>query len=130
MAYTVKLKNQAGIDMKYSDVENVTIPLASGSENAIFTARYNVVKPIAAYITYDGGDYASNGVDYMCRISTGDTGKNVPNQVLVTIGGEMVSVGSVYTYTKLTATEAFVKVNGSHITGDIRIVAEAVTPSA
>lgn len=127
MAYTVKLKNQAGIEVNYNNVENVTIPLASGSGNAVFTARYDVTKIASAYITYDGGDNASNGVDYMCRISTGSTGKYVPDDATVKIGGKAATRNVGYVYTKLSNTEAVVSVRGSYITGAVELLAEAVT---
>ena len=129
MSYTVKLKNQTGTEVNYSAIEQVTIPLANGTGNATFVARYGVTKLIAAYITYDGGDYASNGVDYMCRISTGSTGKHVPNSIKVTIDNKDATASVAYVYTKLSDTEAVVKVNGSYITGAVGITAEAVTPS-
>jgi hypothetical protein len=124
MPYTVKLKNQSGEEVNYSSVEQVAVPLASGTGNAYFMARYAVTKAVSANITYYGGDYAANGVDYMCRISTGSTGKNVPESVTVKIGGAAVA-NDAYVYTKISSTEAVVKVNGSYITGDINIAAEA-----
>lgn len=127
MAYTVKLKNQAGIDVNYSDVETVTIPLASGNGNAAFFARYGVTKNAAVSITYDGGDYAANGVDYLCVISTGSTGKKVPNSIEVKIGGNIATENLAYTYSKLTDTIATVKVVGQYITGDIVLTAVAVS---
>lgn len=127
MPYTVKLKNQAGVDVNYSDIETVTIPLASGSGNAAFMARYGVTKLAAASITYNGGDYAANGVDYICVITTGNTGKLVPNAIKVTIGGKTAQVDLAYTYLKLTNTISAVRVEGSYITGDIVIEATAVT---
>jgi hypothetical protein len=130
MPYTVKLKNQAGIEVNYSDIENVTIPLASGSGNATFMARYGVTKYASSNLTYDGGEYTANGVDYMCRMSTGSTGKYVPDSIKVKIGGTEAVAGLAYVYTKLTNLEAIVKVNGSYITGAIEIEAMAVTPKA
>ncbi len=127
MPYTVKLKNQSGEEVNYSSVEQVAVPLASGTGNAYFTARYAVVNTVSANITYYGGDYAANGVDYMCRISTGSTGKNVPASITVKIGGA-VAANDAYVYTKISSTEAVVLVNGSHITGDLNIAAEALTP--
>ena len=127
MAYTVKLKNQAGIEVNYSDIENVTIPLASGSGNATFMARYGVTKYASANITYDGGEYAANGVDYMCRISTGSTGKHVPDSIIVKIGGTEATANLAYVYTKLTNIESVVRINGSYITGEIEIEAYAKT---
>lgn len=128
MPYTVKLKNQAGVDVNYSDVETVTIPLASGSGNAAFMARYGVTKLAAASITYNGGDYAANGVDYICLITTGTTGKRVPDSVTINIGGKVATVGLAYTYAKLTDTHAVIKVAGDYVTGNIEITAVAVTP--
>ena len=85
MAYTVKLKNQAGIDVNYSDIETVTIPLASGSGNAAFFARYSVTKSYSTGITYNGGDYASNGVDYLCVITTTVDGYKVPESTGISV---------------------------------------------
>ena len=124
MPYTVKLKNQSGEEVNYSSVEQVAVPLASGTGNAYFMARYAVVKAVSANITYYGGDYAANGVDYMCHISTGTTGKNVPASITVKIGG-VAAANDAYVYTQISSTEAVVKVNGSYITGDINIAAEA-----
>ena len=128
MPYTVKLKNQSGEEVNYSSIEQVSIPLASGTGNAYFMARYAVSKTASANITYNGGDYAANSVDYVCRISTGSTGKHVPASVTVKIGGN-AAANNAYAYTKITDTEAVVKVIGSYITGDINITANAVTPS-
>jgi hypothetical protein len=89
-------------------------------------AAYSVSKTTAANITYDGGDTAAHSVDYMCRISTGSTGKSVPTNISIAIGGSVVTAGTAYTYTKLSSTEAIVKVKGSYITGDITIIATAV----
>ena len=129
MAYTVKLKNQAGTEVKYSGIEQLSLPLASGNGTAPFMARYSVTKYASASITYDGGDYASNSVDYMCRISTGSTGKVVPASITVKIDGDVATANVEYVYTKLSNTDAIVKVNGSHITGTIEIEAVAATPS-
>lgn len=127
MAYTVKLKNQAGIDVNYSDVETVTIPLASGSGNAAFFARYGVTKNAAVSITYSGGDYAANNVDYLCVISTGSTGKKVPGSITVKIGDKDATLNVAYTYSVLTDTIAVVKVVGQYITGDIVLTAVAAS---
>lgn len=129
MGYSVKLKNKVGTEVNYGEIEQVTIPLASGKGNVTFAARYGVTRYTSANITYVGGDTATNSVDYMCLISTGSTGKHVPNSIVVKVGGNVVAVDSAYTYTKLSDTEAIVKVNGSNITGDIEIEAVAVTPS-
>ena len=129
MPYTIKLKNQSGEEVNYSSIEQLAVPLASGTDNAFFMARYGVTKPVSVNVTYYGGDYAANGVDYMCRISTGSTGMYVPSTVTVKIGGEVASVGTGYDYVKISDTEAIVKVNGAYITGDIYLLAEAVTPS-
>lgn len=126
MAYTVKLKNQTGTEVIYSSVEQVALPLSSGAGNATFLASYAVSKTASAYITYDGGDMAAHDVDYMCRISTGSTGKTVPTSISVNIGGSVATAGTAYTYTKLSDTEAVVKVKGSYITGAITITAVAV----
>lgn len=125
MAYSVKLKNQSGTDVNYNAIEQVTIPLASGTGYAIFTARYGVSKTISRGISYVGGDTASNGVDYMCRI-TATGGAKVPNDVTIKIGDVEVEEALVYSYTKLTDTEAIVKINGTYITGLVTITAEAV----
>ena len=125
MPYTVKLKDQTGTEVTYSAIEQVSIPLASGSGNATFTARYSVAKTASANITYDGGDYASNGVDCLCRISTGSTGKGVPSSITVKINNKEVKAGEAYVYTKVSTSEAFVKVLGSYITGDVVIQAVA-----
>ena len=127
MARTVKLKNQAGLEVTYSNIEQVTIPLASGNGNATFVAEYHVSKVASTYITYIGGGYAANTVDYMCRISTGTTGKKVPDSVTLKIGESVATSGTHYTYTKLSDSEAVVSVLGAHITGDIVIEAVAVT---
>ena len=129
MPYTVKLKNQSGEEVNYSSVEQIAIPLVSGTGNAYFMARYSVNKSASANITYDGGDHAANGVDYMCRISTGSTGKHVPTSIEVKIDGKTATASTAYVYTKISNTEAVVKVNGSYITGTVYISAEAVTPS-
>lgn len=129
MPYTVKLKNQTGAEIPYSFIEQLAVPLASGAGNAVFVARYEVTKTLSTNITYEGGDFAAHGIDYMCRISTGSTGKNVPASILVTVGGNEINVGTGYTYTKLSDTEAFVKINGESITGNVTIVAVAVAPS-
>ena len=126
MSYTVKLKNQTGTEVNYSAIEQVAIPLANGTGNATFVAKYGVTKYASAYITYDGGDTAGNGVDYMCRISTGSTGKNVPDSVTLTIDGNNATANVGYVYTKVSNTEAIVKVNGSYITGAIGLTAVAV----
>ena len=128
MPYTVKLKNQSGEEVNYSSIEQVAIPLASGTDNAYFMARYTVEKVVSANVTYDGGNNAANGVDYMCRISTGTSGKHLPSALTVKIGGTLASVGVAYDYTKISNTEATVKVKGEYITGDLYILAEAVTP--
>lgn len=130
MPYTVKLKNQAGIDVNYSDIEIATIPLASGSGNAAFVARYGVTKLAAANITYNGGDYAAHSVGYICLITTGATGKHVPDKVTIKIGDRVATENLAYTYAKLTDTHAVIKVVGDYITGNIEITAVAVTPSA
>jgi hypothetical protein len=129
MAYTVKLKNQAGIDVNYSDVETVTIPFASGSGNAVFSARYGVTKNAAARIAYNGGDHAANGVDYICVISTNVEGYKVPDStgITVKIGGKDATVNLAWTYSKLSDTIAVVKVVGQYITGDIALTAVAVS---
>ena len=129
MAYTVKLKNQAGIDVNYSDVETVTIPLASGSGNAAFFARYGVTKNAAARIEYNGGDHAANGVDYLCVISTNTDGWKVPEStdITVKIGDKDAEVNLAWTYYRLTDTIAVVRIAGQYITGDISLTAVAVT---
>lgn len=127
MAYTVKLKNQAGIDVNYSDIETLTIPMASGSGNAVFMARYAVTKYAASNITYNGGDYAANGVDYLCVITTGETGKLVPDKIKVTIGGNTAEANLAYSYSKMTGNYSVVRVNGAYVTGDIVVEAVAVT---
>ena len=129
MPYNVKLKNQAGEEIVYSGIEQLAIPREMGTENAFFMARYNVTKPASANITYYGGDTAANSVDYMCRISTGATGKHVPTSISVKIDGKEATANVAYVYTKISNTEATVKVNGAYITGAITILAEAVTPS-
>ena len=126
MAYNVKLKNQTGTEVNYEAIEQVTIPLSSGMGNATFVARYDVTKVASAYITYYGGDTAGNGVDYTCCISTGGTGKNVPDSITLTIGGKDATANVAYVYTKVSNTEAVVKVNGSYITGAIGLTAVAV----
>lgn len=130
MAYTVKLKNQNGEEVNYNSIEQVSIPHASGTENVLFVATYDVTKIASLNITYDGGDKdanvkAANGVDYMCRISTGNTGKNVPDSITVNIGDSKATANEAYVYTKVSDTEAIVRVKGSYITGDITISAEA-----
>ena len=127
MAYTVKLKDQTGTEVAYSAIEQVSIPLASGSGNATFTARYEVMKAASANITYDGGDYASNGVDYICSISTGNTGKSVPDSITVRVNGQEIPTVEAYIYTKLSNSEAYVKIFGAYITGDITIAVAALT---
>ncbi len=126
MAYSVKLKNQTGTEVPYGSIEQVAIPLSSGSGNVTFLAAYTVSKTAVANITYDGGDTAANSVDYMCRISTGSTGKTVPTSISVSIGGSVATAGTAYTYTKLSSTEAIVKVKGSYITGAVTISANPV----
>lgn len=128
MPYTVKLKNQSGEEVNYSEIEQLAIPLASGTDNAFFMARYNVTKANSPYINYDGGNYAANKVDYLCRVSSG-SGKHVPTNVTVKINGQTAANGNAYVYTRLTDTEAIIKLNGTHIIGDVYILAEAVTPS-
>ena len=128
MPYTVKLKNQSGEEVNYSSVEQIAVPLASGTGNAHFMARYEVIKPASANITYYGGDAATYGVDYMCRISTGATGKRVPTSIEVKIDGQVITANFGYVYTKITDTEAVVQINGSYIIGNVYILAEAVTP--
>ena len=127
MAYSVKLKNQSGTDVTYGAIEQVTIPLSTGTGNALFTARYNVTKndgSLEKMISYSGGDYASNGVDYMCRISIPE---DAPASVQGGIGeGEgTVLIGGVepspdaYEYKQITNSEAILKIKGEYITGDI-----------
>ena len=129
MAYTVKLKNQAGIDVNYSDIETVTIPLASGSGNAAFFARYSVTKSYSTGITYNGGDYASNGVDYLCVITTTVDGYKVPEStgISVKINGNDAEVNLAWQYYKLSDKVAAIKIVGQYITGDIVLSAEAAT---
>lgn len=126
MPYTVKLKDQTGTEITYSAIEQVSVPLASGSGNATFSARYNVVKVAASNITYDGGNYATHDTDYLCRISTGSTGKSVPSSISVKADGKELVSGEGYVYTKLSSSEAYVKIVGSYITGNIEIGAVAV----
>ena len=121
MSYTVKLKDQTGTEVTYSAIEQVTIPLASGGGNAIFTAQYNVSKIAATNIEYDGGAYASHDVDYLCRISTGSSGKSLADSITVKVSGNELAKGEGYEYTKLSSSEAFVKIVGSYITGNIEI---------
>ena len=128
MGYTVKLKNKVGTEVNYSEIEQVTVPLASGIGNATFVARYNVTRYTSANITYDGGDTATNSVDYMCRITTGATGNHVPDKITVKVGGKEATESVAYVYTKLSNTDAVVKVNGSYISGDIEIEAVAAIP--
>ena len=129
MGHAVKLKNKVGIEVNYSAIEQVNIPLTSGKGNATFVARYNVTRYASANITYVGGDSASNGTDYTCLISTNSTDKHAPDSIIVKVGGNEISAGSAYEYMKLSDTEALVKINGSYITGDIEIEAVAVVPS-
>lgn len=129
MGYTVKLKNKVGTEVNYSSIEQVNLPLASGGGNATFMARYNVTKYASANISYVGGDSATNSTDYVCLLSTASTGKHVPDGIKLKIGNSEVVEGVTYVYTKLSDTEAIVKINGSYITGDIEIEAVAVTPS-
>jgi hypothetical protein len=131
MAYSVKLKNQEGTEINYSNVEQVSIPLASGNGDATFMARYDVGKYVSTNIDYDGGKHACNGVDYLCRIFiTGTTARNVPDSITVRIGSTEATANVAYVYTKLTDTQAVVKIHGACITGAIEIEAVAVTPSA
>ena len=121
MSYTVKLKDQTGTEVTYSAIEQVTIPLASGSGNATFTAQYNVSKVSVANVEYDGGGYAANGADYLCRISTGSSGKSLADSITVKVSGNELTKSEGYEYTKLSSSEAFVKIIGSYITGNIEI---------
>ena len=125
MAYTIKLKNQSGTEVTYNAVEQVAIPLSAGNGNAFFMARYGVSKTSSSNIAYEGGATAAHGVDYICRISRGSTSYKVPTNVSITIGGNVATANVAYTYTRISDAEAFVKINGTHITGDISITATA-----
>lgn len=125
MPYTIKLKNQTGTEVTYNSVEQVAIPLASGSGNATFMARYDVTKETSTNITYYGGSKAAHGIDYLCRISSGSSGKVVADSISVSIGGSVATVGKAYEYTKLSNSEAIVKINGTYITGAVSIKATA-----
>ena len=127
MAYSVKLKNQMGTEVTYSSIEKVTIPLSAGTGDATFVAKYFVTKTPSPGITYIGGGSVANSVDYMCRISTGTTGKKVPTSITVKVGGTLLAGGTHYTYTRLSDTEASVGILGASITGDIVIEAVAVS---
>ena len=119
MAYNIKLKNQIGTEVNYASVEQVNIPLSSGTGEATFLAKYKVTKTAKANITYIGGDAAAYGVDYMCRI----TGSAVADSVTVSVGGATAAQNTAYTYVKVSDTEAYVVVNGSFVTGDLVITA-------
>ena len=127
MAYSVKLKNQMGTEVIYNSIEKVTIPLSAGTGDATFVARYYVTKTDSPNITYIGGGAAANSVDYVCHISTEGTGKKVPDTITVKIGGTVATIGTHYTYTKHSDTEATVFIVGSQITGYIVIEAVAVS---
>lgn len=119
MAYNVKLKNQIGTEVNYASVEQVNIPLSSGTGEATFLAKYKVTKTAKANITYNGGDTAAYGVDYMCRI----TGSAVADSITVSVGGTVATVNTAYTYEKVSDTEAYVIVKGAYVTGDLVITA-------
>ena len=125
MAYTVKLKNQSGTEVTYSAVEQVAIPLSTGNGNAYFMARYDVSKTSSSNITYEGGTVAAHGVDYICRISCSSSSYKVPTSVSVTIGGTVATENVAYTYTRISNAKAFVRINGTYVTGDIVITAIA-----
>ena len=127
MAYSVKLKNQSGTDVTYGAIEQVTIPLSTGTGNALFTARYKVTMNYErgeGKLAYSGGEYASNGVDYMCRIYLPDNaaasvqGGIGEGEGTVLIGGVEPSPEA-YEYTQIASKEAVLKIKGEYITGDI-----------
>lgn len=127
MSYSVKLKNQSGTEVAYTAIEQVTIPLASGTGYATFTARYGVTfshERGEGKLAYSGGEYASNGVDYMCRIYLPEgTAASVQGGIgegegTVLIGGVEPSPDA-YEYTQIASTEAVLKIKGEYITGDI-----------
>lgn len=121
MPYTVKLKNQIGSEVNYGSIERIAVPLASGTGNAYFMARYDVKHVAVSNITYSGGEYAAHAVDYACRITS--TGA-LPNAVTVTIGGETQQKDVGYTYSK-EPTCGHIVIKGAYITGNIVITASA-----
>ena len=126
MAYSVKLKNQMGTEVTYSSIEKVTIPLSAGTGDATFVAKYYVTKVESPNITYTGGGSTANSIDYTCRISTGATGKKVPDDVSVKVDNTQLVKDRQYTYTKHSDTEATLFVPGTYITGYLKIEAVAV----
>lgn len=127
MPYTVKLKNQIGTEVIYNSIERVTIPLSNGTGDATFVAKYYVTKVESPNITYIGGGSAANSIDYTCRISTGSTGKKVPDDIIVKVENTQLVKERQYSYTKHSDTEATLFIPGAYITGYLKIEAVAVS---
>ncbi len=121
MAHTVKLKNQAGIETIYGNIEVVTLPLVNSNEAASFAATYNVTNTAASStFTFTGGKTAAYGVDYVCHL---DGGSKSYKSVVVTIGGKTVAANTAYTVKTVNTYNAVLLIKGSYINGDISITA-------
>jgi hypothetical protein len=125
MSYSIKLKNQTGTETPYNEIEEIVVPLTSGSGNATFAARYNVLLPNVNGVSCVGGETACYGCDYTAAVSIDETAV-LPEAVTVAIVGKALVQGEDYEYERISNSHAIVRVYGKSITG---VVSLTVTPS-
>ncbi len=110
----------SGLSVAYSSYGLVLPALHLNLTAVEASFSVNVTNSVGDHLTFQGDTEANPGKDYTAII-TPTTGYWLPDSITVTVGGSAISQGSGYSYDKSTG---IIKINGSAITGDIRITAD------